>query len=394
MSEYVGYRVAQWREISGLTQAQLAEAVGVTQPLVSQIENGRRPVAKRALLIGLADALGVSVSDLLDQPRQPTSAEDLAVAAAVGAIRHALDGALAPEPLESIADAADQIITARARCDIATLTRLVPQVLAHTFDALDGTPEPVALDAAVKAAVFGTYAVKTAGYVDLAMRLAEHARAAARASGDPIHVAAAGMAICQALMASGSRVPALRTATARVADIEPHIGEGNAAAGWAVSLHLQAALCSASLGQHSDAASHLDAADDIARHAGPSPWHRDDVPTDAAIWRVTVALENGHAAEDAPDLAARIDRSKVRTPQRLARLYMDTGRGLYARNDHDGAVRVFTDAYDVAPSEVRNRGTVREVVGQMVRDAGVRGGSAPLRDLALKLDIRPLIEAA
>ncbi len=200
------------------------------------------------------------------------------------------------------------------------------------------------------------------------------------------------MALCQALMASGSRIPALRTAIARVADIEPHVGTGNAATGWAVSLHLQAALCSASLGHHGDAAHHLDQADELAKFAGPSPWHRDDVATDAAIWRVTVALENGHAAEDAPDLAARIDRSKVRTPQRMARLYMDSGRGWYVRDQQDKAVRMFDDAYRVAPSEVRNRGTLREIVGQLVRDAGARGGSEQLLDLARKLGITPSVD--
>jgi transcriptional regulator with XRE-family HTH domain len=59
-----GQRVTKAREVAGLTQVQLAERVGVTQPVVAYWE--REPVALRAeQLAALADALGVSGDYLL-----------------------------------------------------------------------------------------------------------------------------------------------------------------------------------------------------------------------------------------------------------------------------------------------------------------------------------------
>lgn len=393
MSQFVGYRVARWRELAGLTQAQLGERVGRAQSLISMIENGTRPVVKRSLLIELADALGVSVPMLLDQPREPSSAEDLVITGAVGAIRRALDGELEPAELPDPVSVANEIIAARARCDVAAMARLVPEVLghAHPYVMAERPASLPSLDASVKASVYACYAVKTAGYVDLATRLAEHARLAADRSGEPVHRGASTMAMCQALMADGSRKRALALAERGAAELADATGD---AIGWRVDLHLQAALCSASVGRYDNAEAHLTEAAGVAPSAPIDVWHRDDAATNVDIWRVTVSLENGHAGERAPDLAQRVNRSKIRTPQRFARLYMDSGRGFYARNDNESAVRMFHAAYDTAPSEVRNRGTVREIAGQLVRDAGASGGSEALRDLAIKLGIDPVASAA
>jgi transcriptional regulator with XRE-family HTH domain len=62
----VGEKVRRFRQRRGLTQRQLAEAAHVPQPLISQIESGKRPGAHIHLAVGarLAFALGVSVDSL------------------------------------------------------------------------------------------------------------------------------------------------------------------------------------------------------------------------------------------------------------------------------------------------------------------------------------------
>lgn len=60
----VGLRLAQARRQAGLTQAQLAEKVGIDRTALSKIESGRRRVDTDEL-ISLAEALGQQSSSLL-----------------------------------------------------------------------------------------------------------------------------------------------------------------------------------------------------------------------------------------------------------------------------------------------------------------------------------------
>jgi transcriptional regulator with XRE-family HTH domain len=399
MTDYIGRRVARWRDIAGMTQQQLADAVGVSRSYVSLIESGGRAVTKRSLLIDFASALGVSVPQLLDQPPHIRDRDDLVMSRAAAAVRVALDGdgpAVRPV-VETLPARADAIVSIRAACDYPALAEALPALIddarAVAYD--DGADEDtrrVGLGAMVKAGVYGAYALKTSGYVDLAVRLAEHSHCAAGLLDSPVHVAASAMARCQVLMAEGVRGRALTISTGAADALQSEL-DRDGARGWYVSLRLQAALCAASLDDYAGASAHLDDAADVAAGSGLDTWHRDDQATDVNVWRVTVALEdNGANAERAPDLARRVDRSKLRTPQRLARLYMDTGRGQYARGNREAATNAFLAAYDVAPGEVRNRGTVREIVGQLVRDTPAATGSDRLRLLASRVGVDPLTE--
>ncbi|KQT61839.1 MULTISPECIES: helix-turn-helix domain-containing protein [unclassified Aureimonas] len=56
-------KVRVWREHRGLTIAVLAEAAGLSQPFVSQIETGKRK-AKPETLASLAKVLRVDIEDL------------------------------------------------------------------------------------------------------------------------------------------------------------------------------------------------------------------------------------------------------------------------------------------------------------------------------------------
>jgi transcriptional regulator with XRE-family HTH domain len=65
-----GARLRQLREAAGLTQAQLAEAVGLFQPNVARYEAGER-MPSYALACLMADALGVPVDALRQPPGAP-----------------------------------------------------------------------------------------------------------------------------------------------------------------------------------------------------------------------------------------------------------------------------------------------------------------------------------
>jgi Zn-dependent peptidase ImmA (M78 family)/transcriptional regulator with XRE-family HTH domain len=87
----LGQRIAGARRDRGWTQAELAARVGLTQTAVSRIETGARAVGSLELA-ELAEALGVSVLDLLRAGQRPM----LAIAARLGRFRDpgAVDRAL------------------------------------------------------------------------------------------------------------------------------------------------------------------------------------------------------------------------------------------------------------------------------------------------------------
>lgn len=57
-------KVRVWRKHRGMTMAALAKAAGVSQPFISQIEDGKRE-GKADTLRKIADALKVSLDDLV-----------------------------------------------------------------------------------------------------------------------------------------------------------------------------------------------------------------------------------------------------------------------------------------------------------------------------------------
>jgi transcriptional regulator with XRE-family HTH domain len=69
----LGQRLRRFREERGWTQAALAEHAGVSKPYLSELEGsaGRRPSGQ--ILLQLADALGVTVADLLGRQVVPGS---------------------------------------------------------------------------------------------------------------------------------------------------------------------------------------------------------------------------------------------------------------------------------------------------------------------------------
>ena len=61
----VGENIRRYRKLRGMTQAQLAEAIGLTEGAVRHYESGIRAV-KLEMIESIAEALGVSVNALKD----------------------------------------------------------------------------------------------------------------------------------------------------------------------------------------------------------------------------------------------------------------------------------------------------------------------------------------
>jgi transcriptional regulator with XRE-family HTH domain len=65
----LGAAVRKLRLSRGMTQAQLAEAVGIANETMSRIENSRLPTVSLSLATRLAGVLGVPVARLFEEPK-------------------------------------------------------------------------------------------------------------------------------------------------------------------------------------------------------------------------------------------------------------------------------------------------------------------------------------
>lgn len=388
--DWIGLRVARWRDIAGMTQQELADRVGVTAAYISMIENGRRAVTKRSLVIALASALGVRVEDLTAQPVPPRDRVELAIYSAAPAVRRALtedpDGPL-PD-VNGVTQRVHAAMRARATCDYLTLAELLPDVIADVRRlAEEPATSRVGLSLMVRAGITGTLPLRDLGHVDLAARLADHAEQAAVKLGEPVELAAVAFAVGQVALTAGAQRKSLSVAT-RAADAIGDSAGGDLAA-WEGMLRLHAALSAASLGRSDEAVAHWQAAGDaVVRADGADSWLMEATPANVALWRVAIALENGEP-DRAPEYARRVDRSALRLPGRRARLHIDTGRGLFLAGCSDEAIQHFLMADKISSFDVRPRPEVREIVSQMLRDARGRGGSE-LRTLAVRVGVDPL----
>lgn len=389
--EGIGYAVARWRMAAGLTQQQLADLLGVARPYVSMIENGKRPVTKRSLLYSLAEALGVSITDLTGQPYEPRDRQGWELARCVPTLRTALDEDVVlshARPISQIAADVDLASAARVRCEFGLLEKLLPGLVAETR-ALANSDSDEAEEAtrlAVRVLQTAAATVKTIGHIDLASRLADRAQLAAALSDHPTYKAAADFTAAQMALAAGARRRALRLSTGAAAALGD-TGD-NLALHWYGMAQLNAALVCAGLGDINASNGHLDEAMLTARRVHGDPWHFEFGATNVDLWRIACALENGEP-ESAPQLARKINVATIKTPERRARLHIDVGRGFFAANNLDAAVDQFLHADRIAPQDVRSRPQVREIVAHMIRTTGTyRAGSGKLRDLAQRIGVR------
>ncbi len=70
LTESIGERIVRLRKEKGITQIELAAALGVTQPVVSDYERGEIRLHGE-LIIQLAKILGTSADELLGLEKQP-----------------------------------------------------------------------------------------------------------------------------------------------------------------------------------------------------------------------------------------------------------------------------------------------------------------------------------
>jgi transcriptional regulator with XRE-family HTH domain len=378
----IGAQVAYWRQRRGKSQRVLAGLAGMSQPYLNQIENGRRPVERRATLVALASALDVSIADLTGQSGDPTDPARAAAAAHVPHIREALIRREIGELEEPRHDVRGLMI-AGGSYDFATVAPQLPNMLGG----LRGAD-------LVQVAHVGVYTLKHLGYPDLARDAARLAVAEARELGNPAWI---GIAEFSRVLAMPPEMPGAPARLAqRVADeIQPHIGDPEVRQAYGM-LHLHAALRAAVDHRGDQAHEHLREAGAAAESLGePGP----DLglarfafgPTNVGFWTVATELELGEprrALEAADDVAP----GRLPIANRQAPFFADVATAMAQVGRDQEAIATFLRAEATGPQWFRLRPTVRDTIGSIIRRAKRNSLTRQMRSAATAANLASLIK--
>ncbi|MEJ3748458.1 XRE family transcriptional regulator [Actinomycetes bacterium KLBMP 9797] len=205
------------------------------------------------------------------------------------------------------------------------------------------------------------------GDLGLAAFAAHRSMEAAVHSQSPIVLAVSARTVTHSLMAGGhaerAKEVASRAAERLDADVPQPDGEALSVYG---ALLLRGAVAAAADEDRSTAADLLREAENAGRRLG-----RDDNahwtgfgPTNVAQHRVHVAMKLGDAGM-AVDLARQVDLGRIPLTERKAALFIDTAQALAQWGKHDRAYHALRSAEQVAPEEVRTKGSVRRLVAEL-----------------------------
>ena len=381
----IGERVAWYRTRRGLSQEVLAGLVDRTTDWLSKVENGRAPLDRIPVVRALADALDVSLGDLLGEPsltQWPSSAPQRTLTLLrdtlmdYASLTLALsDGQRMPLPqLRSGVEAAWSAYQAsRFGYAMTVLPRLISGAHATARQATDeGTRREaerwLALAYHAAAATLGKVGESELGWI-----ASDRGLAAAEASEDRAVVASLLRSVAHSMMSNG-RYSAAADVVSRATDRLTRGEQADDPTWWSLlgSLYLVGAMAAARADQAGEARTFLAR----ARQAGAALGHDANHawtafgPTNVAVHDVSVALEVGDL-QVALHLAPKVDGRGLPVERRVRHL-LEVARVYHLANRPDDAVNVLLQAEQDSAEQVRYHYIARELVTTWMRDRGTR----------------------
>lgn len=390
----LGRTIARLRKQRGLSQREFARMVDRSETWLSQVERGVRHIDRMSVLERLADALEVTVAELV--PDAPTAAQETPSVAG--------DLALA---LAS-SDALRAVLAARQDTDTDELAEAVSQAWEHVHaseyehvrDSLGvrlpelesaartskGRQQRQAYTSLARAYHALAAVLSNLGEFPAAWVAADRGIAAAERTGDALLMAEGAFRLCIVFQSARQYRHVLRTASSAIDALATRVDTGETAAMALTGvLHLQSALAQARQ-EHADAAqAHLNAADALAAHvgAGRNDYGTEFSPANVTLHRVTVAVELGDAGT-ALRVAETFDASPL-SHERQARHQLDVARAHAQRRQFGPAVAALTRALDLAPEFIVGHPVAAALVTDLLRTD--HGTDPDLRQLAATLRI-------
>ncbi len=397
----IGERVAWYRRRRGLSQEVLAGLVGRTTDWLSKAENNRIELDRLSVITALADALDVSLGDLLAEPTLMEWSSDSGHHT-VPALREALmdyrqltpllgappEGE--PPALPELRANVTEVLDAYQSSRYGFATRRLPLLLADALfaaRAYSGDQREEAHALLALAYQGAAMVLGKVGEVELAWIAADRGLAAAQQSGRGVVTGSLFRSVTHCLLSTGRFTAAVQLVNDAAGVMQPELG-GAPPDYLSVygTLFLAGAMAAARAEDRATTRAFLQEADEAARRLGTDANHMWTAfgPTNVAIHRVATAGELGDV-QVAADLGQRIDTRRMPVERRV-RHSLEVARALSAWNRTDEALAKLLEAEQDAPEQVRHHYMSRELVIGWVR--GIRGRpSQPVADLARRLRI-------
>lgn len=376
----IGANISTHRRAAGVTQTNLALAIGVSVHWLQSVEQGRRHAERLTDLVRIASVIGCRVEDLLGRPVDTLAPGTSRKAESVAAVREVLMRAAVPTPTSgaavSLDDVGDRVAEAwtvwhGSPTAHSLLGGLLPGLIVDTNAAYQAADDR----RRAARAVAGTYQV-TRQWLhhipdgDLTWVVAERAMSAAREADDPHLIALGAWALSGCYRRAGQQDEATRLCLAAVDELKKRIGDDTDPPKTLLAdvgmLHLAAAISAAQSDQDQRAWALHRVADDIAHTLGShydawTAFGRGNVD----IHGVAISAELGRA-DAVIEYSSRLNIDDVPSVERRAAALINTARGFVRRGEDEAAALVLLDAEKISTEEVHDSTLVGELLRELL----------------------------
>ncbi|MFR9796342.1 helix-turn-helix domain-containing protein [Streptomyces sp. MS06] len=391
-----GQRVQILRERRGMTQAQLADLVGISPHTLRKIENGQQRTPDLDRVMRIAEAL--RVRDLADLTGRPDGHVDLFVGPGhprLAAVKAAIDAFTFPADVEPPPVAHLQVrLHAAWRTRHASkdhreaVGRLLPDLI-RDAQALVRHADRAEERRMAQTLLAQTYSLSQFFLAyqpdsSLLWRVAERGMIAAQESEDPHAIGVAAWLLAQAHRDAGPRHFDAADAVnlKAIHHLDPFLPEaGDDVLAIAGALRFELAYTAARRRDTGTAWRQWDRAESMARNL-PADYSHPVTSFGQAVMgahAVTVAVEL-HQGGESVRQAARADRGVIGSRPRRARHRIEEARGYRLDNQPDAAMASLEKAYQAAPETIRYNGYARTLLLEEVEST-----RAPRRRRAAEL---------
>ncbi|MFI6386084.1 helix-turn-helix domain-containing protein [Nonomuraea sp. NPDC050540] len=397
----IGQRIAWYRRRRGLSQEVLAGLVGRTTDWLSKVENDRISLDRLSVIKTMANALDVSLGDLLAEPSLFEWSDDRG-SHSIPALRAALTdyrqlspmairiGQEEPPSLAGLASEIAEVWKAYQSSQYTKVVERLPVLLAqahHAERSSHGDARHAALMVLGQVYHAAASILTKVGEADLAWIAAERGLAYAQESRSQVVTVSLLRSVTHALLANGRYGAAIQLTSDAAALLDDDLSKATpdllSVYG---TLFLAGSMAAARAEDRATTRAFLAEAQESATRLGTDANHAWTAfgPTNVAIHRVATAIELGDI-QVAIDIGPKLD-TRALPIERRVRHSLAVAQALSLWNRTDEALATLLDAEKLAPEQVRYHYLGRHLMLSWIRRQKGKP-SFQLTDLARRLRI-------